>query len=321
MCAIQVSGITKRFGNVTAVDDLSFSVERGEVFGFLGPNGAGKSTVINVLLGYMSPTGGSATVLGYDIESESRKLRARTGVLPENIGIYDRLSGREHVESAIRIKRSDDDPDALLDRVGLDTDARDRPAGEYSTGMTQRLGLATALAGDPDLLIMDEPQSGLDPNGMQEVRSIVSEEASGGTTVFFSSHILSQVEAVSDRIGVMRAGQMVALDTPSSLRDQLGGDTSLSVQMATVPGELDSVTSIDGVEAVQQTGTEVQVTCTRNRAKARVIAELERIGDVRDFEVDVGSLEDSFINLTADASAGEQTVSSESPEPQEVRSQ
>lgn len=308
MSVIETTNLTKRFGDVTAVDDLSFVVEKGKVFGFLGPNGAGKSTTINVLLGYMSPTSGTATVLGHDIETESHSLRARTGVLPENVSVYDRLTGREHVASAIRIKGADAAPGKLLSRVGLDSDVWDRPAGGYSTGMAQRLALATALAGDPELLILDEPQSGLDPNGMQEIRDIVLEEAANGTTIFFSSHILPEVEAVSDRVGVMRAGKMAALDTINSLREQWTDDTVVTVKLVEPSAEQNAVSRVDGIENVQIDGNRVTVTCQSPRAKGRAIAALEQAGGVADFEVDEGSLEDTFTALTNGASAGEQTA-------------
>lgn len=315
MTAIETHGLTKRYGDVIAVNDLDLSVEEGEVFGFLGPNGAGKSTTINVLLGYMSPTDGSATILGNDIETESRELRRRTGVLPENVSVYDRLTGREHVISAIGMKDVDDDPDALLSRVGLDESAWDRPAGDYSTGMAQRVAMATALAGDPDLLVLDEPQNGLDPNGMQKVRDIVQEEAADGTTVFFSSHILPEVEAVSDRVGMMRNGRMAALDTVSGLRQQFGGGAVVTAMMADHPtagGELDG---IDGVAAVERDDNRVIVTCRQPRAKVKTITALERTGRVEDFTVEKQSLEDLFTTVTA---GGEETDGMKTPVSEEV---
>ncbi|MFC4448850.1 ABC transporter ATP-binding protein [Halorussus aquaticus] len=316
MSVIETRNLTKRFGDVTAVDGLSFEVEEGEVFGFLGPNGAGKSTTINVLLGYMSPTSGSGTVLGHDVETESRELRARTGVLPENVGVYDRLTGREHVASAIRIKDADDDPEELLSRVGLDPNAWDRRAGGYSTGMAQRMALATALAGDPDLLVLDEPQSGLDPNGMQEIRDIVLEEAAAGTTVFFSSHILPEVEAVSDRVGVMRAGEMAAVDGIDTLRERWTDDTVVRATVAQPPVRPEMLADLAGVEEAEVEEDRVTVSCRRPRAKGRVIAALERAGGVADFEVDEGSLEDTFTALTGSADAGEQTASPNAEEPE-----
>ncbi|WP_372479924.1 ATP-binding cassette domain-containing protein [Halomicrobium sp. HM KBTZ05] len=301
MPAIEVSALTKRFGEVRAVEDLSFTVEEGEVFGFLGPNGAGKSTAINVLLGYMSPTSGGAKVLGHDVVEASRAIRERTGVLPENVSVYDRLTGREHVESAIRMKGVDDDPQALLERVGI-ADAADRRAGGYSTGMAQRLALATALVGEPDLLVLDEPQSGLDPTGMQDVREIVREEVRNDTTVFFSSHILPEVEAVSDRVGMMRRGEMAAVDTVGSLRDRLSAGTVLTATMADPLPDTRTIDAIDGVRAVSTDGATVTVTCRTDRSKVDVINALERVGRITDFTIEETSLEELFNIVT-----GEQT--------------
>ena len=168
MPAIETTGLTRRFDELVAVDALDLSVAEGEVFGFLGPNGAGKSTTINILLGFLDPSEGSATVLGHDATRDSRAVRRRIGLLPEGFAPYENLTGREHVRSAIETKDADDDPDELIARVGLDAEAARREAGGYSKGMTQRLVLAMALAGEPDLLVLDEPTTGLDPAGAEE---------------------------------------------------------------------------------------------------------------------------------------------------------
>ena len=203
MAAIELSGVTKRFGDVVALRDLDMTVESGEIYGFLGPNGAGKSTTIDILLDFVRPTEGEVRVLGRDAGTDSVLIRERCGVLPEGFDTYDRLTARQHVRFAVESKGSGEDPDALLDRVGL-SDAKGRKAGGFSKGMTQRLALAMALVGEPDLLILDEPSTGLDPNGAREMRTIVREEADRGATVFFSSHVLGQVEAVCDRVGILR---------------------------------------------------------------------------------------------------------------------
>ena len=164
--AIDFDNISRQFGDVTALQDLDLTVERGEIYGFLGPNGAGKSTAINILLGFLPPTDGQATVLGYDTQTESTTLRHHLGVLPEGYQVYERLTGREHLEVAAASKGATPEYDRLLDRVGI-REAADRKAGTYSKGMTQRLVFGMALVGDPELLILDEPSSGLDPNGVR----------------------------------------------------------------------------------------------------------------------------------------------------------
>ncbi|WP_101298048.1 ABC transporter ATP-binding protein [Halegenticoccus soli] len=300
MAAIELAGVTKRFGDVTAVDDLDLTVPEGEVFGFLGPNGAGKSTTINMILDFVRPTTGTVRVLGHDAQRESVTVRRRTGVLPEGFDVYDRLTGRKHVEFAIDSKGTDDDPLAVLERVGI-ADAADRKAGGYSKGMRQRLALGMALVGEPDLLILDEPSSGLDPAGAKEMRDIVRAEAGRGATVFFSSHVLGQVEAVCDRVGILRAGELVAEDSIAGLREAAGGESTLliSVDDAT-EADLDPVRALPGVSGAATDGDTVTVACDPD-AKTEVIASLEERGvTVRDFRTEEASLEDLFLAYTSD---------------------
>jgi ABC-2 type transport system ATP-binding protein len=300
MTAIDVDGATKLFGEVVAVSNLSFQVEEGEVFGFLGPNGAGKSTTINMMLDFVRPDSGTLTVLGHDAHTESVAVRERTGVLPEGFELYDRLTGREHMEFAIESKEADDDPMELMERTGI-ADAADRKAGDYSTGMAQRLALAMALVDDPDLLVLDEPTTGLDPSGAREMRELVREEADRGATVFFSSHILGQVEAVCDRVGILRDGEMVAVDSIEGLRAAAGGGDSLVVTVdAASDDDLDAVRAVDGVTAAETDGGTVRVGLD-GAPKTDVIAALEDAGvEINDFETEEASLEDLFVSYTED---------------------
>ncbi|GAB7013107.1 ATP-binding cassette domain-containing protein [Halolamina salina] len=297
MAAIETHDLTKRYGDVVALDGLDLTVREGEVFGFLGPNGAGKSTAINILLGLVRPTAGSGRVLGHDVRSESRELRRRIGILPEGYSTYDRLTAREHLDYAIAAKGADDDPDALLDRTGLEPAARDRRAGGYSKGMQQRLALAIALVGDPDLLILDEPSSGLDPSGMADVRRLVREEAADGTTVFFSSHLLPAVEAVCDRVGILRDGRLATVDTVDGLRETLRTESTVTLQ---VDGEPEAdLLDVPGVSAATATGSELRVTCTEPTAKATVISRVAATTTIRDVTIDDASLDDLFETVTA----------------------
>jgi len=305
MAAIEIDGVTKRYGDVVAVRDLSFEVEEGEVFGFLGPNGAGKSTTINMLLDFVRPTDGEIRVLGRDVHDESVAVREHLGVLPEGFSVYDRLTGRQHLEFAIESKEADDDPDALLERVGLSGDG-DRKAGGYSKGMAQRLVLGMALVGDPDLLVLDEPSTGLDPQGARQMRDIVREEADRGATVFFSSHILGQVESVCDRVGILRDGQLVAEDSIEGLRETTSADTVLRITVADVSDDaLAEVRDLDGVSEVEasEDGDHLTVSCESD-VKTTVLSTLEDAGvDVMDFETDEASLEDLFMDYTTDQQA------------------
>jgi len=299
MTAITADEVSKRYATVTALDRVSLSVEEGEIFGFLGPNGAGKSTFINVLLDFARPTDGSAALFGNDCQREGVAARDRVGVLPEGYSVFDRLTGRQHVEYAVRSKDADDDPVEILDRVGI-LDAADRPASGYSKGMKQRLVLGMALVGQPDLLILDEPTSGLDPNGAAEIRSILREERDRGAAIFFSSHILEQVEAICDRVAILQGGELVAVDTIEGLRQSIGGGTKLLIDV----DELNDATTaavrgVDGVETVTvRDGSTLEVTCT-NDAKMDVMVELQGLGaDVVNFRTEEASLEDMFVAYT-----------------------
>ena len=303
MAVIETEGLTKRFGDVTAVEDLDLTVESGEVFGFLGPNGAGKSTTIDVLLDFVRPSSGSATVLGRDAQAESTAIRQRVGVLPEGYGLYDRLSGRKHVEFMVDSKRADDDPERVLDRVGLDAEDADRAVGGYSKGMAQRLVLGMALVGDPDLLILDEPSTGLDPNGAREVRRIVRDLADAGTTVFFSSHVLGQVEAVCDRVGIMRAGRLVAVDTIEGLRESVGSGSTIELVVDRVPDGIGAL-EIEGVSEVTVVDGRIRATCLEPEAKLAVLDRVRSEGaTVRDLTTRESSLEDLFATYTTERAA------------------
>ncbi|MFW5918538.1 MAG: ATP-binding cassette domain-containing protein [Haloferacaceae archaeon] len=298
MSAIELSGVRKEFGDIVAVDDLDLTIAEGEVFGFLGPNGAGKSTTINMLLDFVRPTAGRIKVLGLDAQEHSVEVRERTGVLPEGYDVYDRLTGRQHVEFALRSKDVDEDPISVLERVGI-ADAADRKAGGYSKGMAQRLVLGMALVGDPDLLILDEPSSGLDPAGAKEMREIVRTEADRGATVFFSSHVLGQVEAVCDRVGIMRAGELIAEDSIQGLREAAGGEETLEITVDSCSEEqLQPVRELVGVTGATTDGGSVTVSCEAD-VKTKVISTLEGEGvSVRDFQTHEASLEDLFLAYT-----------------------
>lgn len=296
MVAIETTDLTKRFGDVTAVGGLDLQINEGEIFGFLGPNGAGKSTTINMLLDFHRPTSGSATVLGYDAQEETDAIRSCVGVLPEGLELYDRLTAREHLELCVRMKDAADDPDAVLDRVGLGDDG-DRAVNGFSKGMSQRLALGMALIDSPDLIILDEPTSGLDPNGIQEFRELLRAEAESGTTVFFSSHVLSEVEAVCDRVGIMNEGELVALDTIDSLREHAGSGGTVELTVESVPEEL-ALEGFDGITDITIDSTEIRIVCTTTEAKMSVIRYVDRVATITGIVVEETSLEDLFNEYT-----------------------
>jgi len=223
--ALVTRGLTKRYGEVNVVDGLDLAVDRGELYGFLGPNGAGKTTTIRMALGLIFPSGGEVELLGKPMFRRGRDdALCRTGALIEEPAFYRFLSGRRNLEAFARaggdgegVRRRLDRMDEVLEQVGLSS-AGDKRVKAYSQGMRQRLGIALALLGQPEMLVLDEPTNGLDPAGMREVRLLLRRLADGGTTVFVSSHLLAEVEAMCDRVGVLSRGRLVAEGPPENLR-------------------------------------------------------------------------------------------------------
>ena len=213
MPAIEVEGLTKRYGPTLAVDDISFSVDSGEIVGFLGPNGAGKTTTIRILSCFIPASSGRASVAGLDVERESIEVRRKIGYLPENVPLYREMRVREYLSYRAALKRvpraeRDDRVEEALELVKI-TDHEDRIIDQLSKGYRQRVGLADTLVHDPDVLILDEPTVGLDPNQVREVRDLVKALAER-RTVLFSTHIIPWVEAVCERVVIICAGKIVA---------------------------------------------------------------------------------------------------------------
>ncbi len=224
MYAIEIENLTKKYGDLKAVDELTFNVKKGIVFGFLGPNGAGKTTTILSMLGLILPDNGSIKILGHDVFREPIKVKEKIGFLPENATAYDELTAWKNLEffaNFYNFSRQEKERriEELLKLVGL-WDVRYRKVKTFSKGMKQRLLLAQALINDPEVLILDEPTSGLDPEGAFLVKSIVKEEHKKGKTVFFSSHILSEVEELSDEVGIIVKGKLRALGTLEEIKKQ-----------------------------------------------------------------------------------------------------
>jgi ABC-type multidrug transport system ATPase subunit len=219
---IRTEGLTKRYGKLTIVEDLALDVRPGDRYGFLGPNGSGKSTTVRMLLGLVSPSKGKIEVLGHSVPKESRAVLQRVGAIIEAPAFYPNISGRRNLKmrdaagpgGAHRSRRKR--IDEALERVGM-AGVDDRPVKNYSLGMKQRLGLAAALLRKPDLLILDEPTNGLDPQGIREIRELLIELNEAGTTVFLSSHLLNEIEALCTRVGMISGGKMVVQDQLSVL--------------------------------------------------------------------------------------------------------
>ena len=216
---INVNGLTKRYARNVAVDNISFEVEKGQIVGFLGPNGAGKTTTIRLLLGLIRPTAGDVTVLGQPVASRAVAWRAEVGFLPGDMTFWPRLSGLETLDFLAALAgRPAGGRAALLDRLALAASELARPVRTYSDGMKQKLGLVQALQCSPRLALLDEPTKGLDPLVQQAFYEIVAGLKADGATVFLSSHVLSEVERVCDRVGMLRAGRLVSVGEVEALR-------------------------------------------------------------------------------------------------------
>jgi ABC-2 type transport system ATP-binding protein len=223
---IEVRNLSKHFGDVRAVDDISFSVNRGEIFSFLGHNGAGKTTTIRMLTGRSLPTSGTATISGMDIVGQRNQILPIINVVPEDQNLYERLTGRANLElfaDLYGVKRSR--VDELLARVDLE-EASSRATKTYSSGMKQRLLIARALINSPQLLFLDEPTRGLDPASAKELRDMISELSQGGTTVFLTTHLMEEADDLSHRVAFISNGKLIAVDTPRELKLQHGERTA-----------------------------------------------------------------------------------------------
>src|SRR5437762_7161030 len=231
---IEVQHLTKRYGPTTAVDDVSFTVERGEIFGFLGPNGAGKTTTMRVLTGYMPPSEGRAVVAGFDVFDQPIEAKRRTGYLPETPPLYPEMTVRDYLAFVARIKGVPrGERAARLDYVMGRTrvaDVANRHCGKLSKGYRQRVGLAQAILHNPDVLILDEPTAGLDPKQIIETRQLIKELA-GDHTIILSTHILPEVSQTCERVVIINKGKMVAVDTPANLTAKLRGSETMYVQI------------------------------------------------------------------------------------------
>jgi ABC-2 type transport system ATP-binding protein len=227
---IRTRGLTKRYGDLTAVDRLDLEIYRGEIFGLLGPNGAGKTTTILMLLGLSEPTDGRAEVVGVDPTRQPLEVKRRVGYMPDNVGFYGQLTGRENLRYTARLnglagRQTEDRLQALLEQVGV-ADAAERRVDTYSRGMRQRLGIADALVKDPEVMILDEPTVAIDPEGVAEVLELIRSLArERGVAMLLSSHLLHQVQSVCDRVGIFVAGRMVAEGPMVELASRLAGET------------------------------------------------------------------------------------------------
>jgi Cu-processing system ATP-binding protein len=297
---IEARGVTKYFGDVRAVDGVDLAVRAGELFGLIGHNGAGKSTLFKMMLGLLPVTSGEIRIEGQLLRGEAfRRVRRRLGYLPENVVFYDNLTGLETLRFFAALKgAAKDECGLLLERVDL-SHAADRRVKGYSKGMRQRLGLAQALLGRPSLLFLDEPTTGLDPEGIREFYRILKELKSDGVTIILTSHILSEIQERVDRLAIMKTGRIQALGTVQSLREAMDLPLRFEVRLANGAVEpLCRALAHLPVQDIRVDGDRVSVHCRRD-AKMAVLETLASLdGNVVDLHVREPSLEDVFLGYS-----------------------
>jgi ABC-2 type transport system ATP-binding protein len=288
MAVIEVEGLTKAYGDTLANEDLDFSIEAGEIFGYLGPNGAGKSTTIRQLMGFQTPTAGTARIFGNDVRNDRalRGAKARIGFLPGEPAFTPSVTGREFLDYQAELK-GDERRDELL---GLFTPPLDRRIREYSTGNKQMLAIVQAFMHDPDLLVMDEPTSGLDPLKQEAFHDFLRGERDHGTTVFFSSHILGEVRRVCDRVGIIRDGRLITVEVVEELLARGGKQVRLHTETPLTEAALDA----DGVVGFASEGREAQFTFTGDYDALFAALADYRIVDI---EIDEPPIEEVFMHF------------------------
>lgn len=284
--ALEVRHLTKRFGGFTAVDDVSFSIEPGEIFGFLGPNGAGKSTTIKALLDLIRPTSGSCRVLGLDSRQDAVEIHRRTGFLPADLALYPRLTGRQTLEYFANIRGGVDWRlvDRLTDRLDADLSKK---VGEYSSGNRQKIGIIQAFMHAPEMVILDEPITGLDPLVQVEFHGMLREMADAGGTVFLSSHTISEVERVADRVGFIRRGHLIAVETMSELHDKALRRITFEFAQPVDPSAFQG---LDGVRDVSAEGTSVTAQYEGSMAPMLKVATEREVMSVASASVDLDEI-------------------------------
>ena len=256
---IEVTNLTKRYGEHVAVDHLSFRVEKGQIYGFLGPNGAGKSTTMNMITGYLAPSEGTVVIDGKDIQKEPEEAKRKVGYLPEIPPLYTDMTVEEYLIFAAELKKipakeRKEQVEKVMEMTRI-ADMRGRLIRNLSKGYRQRVGLAQAILGDPEVLILDEPSVGLDPKQIIEIRDLIR-QLGENHTIILSSHILSEVSAVCDHIMIIAHGQLVASDSPEGLQKLMKGSMELELTVKSEYERLESILKeIPGVEALEQTAS------------------------------------------------------------------
>lgn len=306
---IEITNVTKKYGNFTAVDDISFTIQNGEIIGFLGPNGAGKSTTMNMITGYIEPTEGTITVNGYDIQKKPQKAKKQIGYMPEGVLLYQDLTVKEFVTYMAELKKVDkkvkkEEVEKALTETGI-KDVEKKLIRNLSRGYKQRVSMAGALVGSPDVLILDEPTVGLDPKQITEIRSLIK-ELGKEHTVILSSHILSEVSQLCERVIIINKGKIVAIDTPENLEKATQEKNIILVTVEDKQNKMKEINTlipeIAKCEEVKDNGDgtkQYMIEAKENADLRKQLFEVLPKNDITIFELKKAetSLEDAFITL------------------------
>jgi ABC-2 type transport system ATP-binding protein len=296
---IEVSGLTKTYNHLPAVNNVSFRVNKGEIFGFLGPNGAGKTTTIKAMLDLIHADTGAITINSIDIRKHGKEAKKYVGYMPEKVAFYDNLTALQNLRFYAEIKHaSKEECIHLIEEFGLGDTGKKR-VGKFSKGMVQRLGMARAILGNPPILILDEPSGGLDPRGVVLIRDKILEMKKKGTTIFVSSHILSEIQEICDRVGIINKGVLVAQDSVEGLSKKLNLKPQITVTVDSMSAKIETtVKNLPGVDSVTTKGNTLEIICD-GAMKAKVILAITTVGgNIQNLQTKEPSLEEVFMRYT-----------------------
>ena len=297
--SIEVNNLVKIYNGVKAVNNVTFHVKTGEIFGFLGPNGAGKTTTMKSILNLIQINEGEIRINGHDIRKEERTAKKYIGYLPEQVAFYENLNALQNLLFYAELKDSTkEECKSLIEEFGLG-ESINKKVGKYSKGMVQRLGMARAVLGNPSILILDEPSGGLDPRGAVLIRDKIKNLNKKGTTIFISSHILSEIQAVCNRVGIINKGNIVAKDSVAELSKKLNLKPKLTIELEDISEKvINAVKKINGVDNVQVINKIMNIICDPN-IKSKIILTIEKVGGkIINFYTTEPSLEDVFMKYT-----------------------
>jgi len=297
--AIEVINLTKIYDKIPVVNNLSFNVKKGEIFGFLGPNGAGKTTTIKSILGLINKNSGIIKINGINISNNGKEIKKNIGFLPERVAFYDNLTALQNLYFYAEMKNVKQGECAnLLIEMGLKEHAH-KKVGKFSHGMKQRLGMARAMLGNPSILILDEPTGGLDPHGVKLIREKIKDLNKKGVTVFVSSHILSEIQAIADQVGIVNKGAIVAKNSVSQLSNELNIKPKLILELKEISDKvIKSLEKVKGVEKIKIRGNKLEIICNAE-IRAKVVVAIEKAkGNILNIQTAEPTLEEIFMKFT-----------------------